>query len=58
MSQIQSINGAEQLPIFQSIQGHTPDIEDMKVVGTDINNLVKKRSHFSALNNLTKIFQD
>ncbi|CEI93285.1 Putative CK1/CK1/CK1-G protein kinase [Rhizopus microsporus] len=37
---IQSINGAEQLPIFQSIQGHTPDIEDMKVVGTDINNLI------------------
>ncbi|RCH88492.1 MutS protein msh5 [Rhizopus azygosporus] len=40
LSQIQSINSAEQLPIFQSIQDHTPDIEDMKVVGTDINNLI------------------
>ncbi|ORE09067.1 hypothetical protein BCV72DRAFT_333979 [Rhizopus microsporus var. microsporus] len=40
LSQIQSINGAEQLSIFQSTQGHTPDIEDMKVVGTDINNLI------------------
>ncbi|CAO3701803.1 unnamed protein product [Rhizopus microsporus] len=40
LSQIQSINGAEQLSIFQSIQGHIPDIEDMKVVGTDINSLI------------------
>ncbi|CEG82159.1 hypothetical protein RMATCC62417_16274 [Rhizopus microsporus] len=40
LSQIQSINGAEQLSIFQSIQDHTSDIEDMKAVGTDINNLI------------------
>lgn len=43
MVQIKSIDNAEQLLIFKEVLQKMSYIEDMKVIGTDINNLVSKK---------------
>jgi hypothetical protein len=43
MNQIKSIGNAEQLFIFKKVLQKMSYIEDMKVIGTDINNLVSKK---------------
>lgn len=43
MVQIKSIGNAEQLLIFKEVLQKMSYIEDMKVIGTDINNLVSKK---------------
>ena len=43
MNQIKSIGNAEQLFIFKKVLQKMSYIEDMKVIGTEINNLVSKK---------------